>query len=73
MEAPTLWAIVVVLVGMLTGPQIFVVSDTTFNSKAECEAKIAASVPSTLEPKVKKEWEGGYRTYTCVRVHGVAY
>ncbi|MEI9885243.1 MAG: hypothetical protein WDN08_01890 [Rhizomicrobium sp.] len=71
MAEPTLWAIAIVLIGMLSGPQIHVVEGSTFNNKAACEAGIAASVPAKLEPDAKKEWEAGYRQYVCVRVHGV--
>lgn len=66
-----MWTIVVVLVGMLTGPQTFVVTDAgTFKDQKSCQAAIAASVPSQLDAKSKAEFAGGYRQYTCVRVHG---
>ncbi|MEJ0026068.1 MAG: hypothetical protein WDN01_08585 [Rhizomicrobium sp.] len=67
-----MWTIAIVLVGMLTGPQVFVVPEAgTFKDKAACQAGIAASVPAKLEPGAKKEWQDGYRQYVCVRVHGV--
>jgi hypothetical protein len=66
-----MWTIVVVLVGMLTGPQTFVVTDAgTFADQKTCQAAIKASVPAKLDAKSKAEYSGGYRQYVCVRVHG---
>jgi hypothetical protein len=65
-----MWAIVVVLLGMLTGPQTFVITETgTFPNQQACQAAIKASVPSKLDAKSKTEFAGGYRQYVCVRVH----
>ena len=66
-----MWTIVVVLVGMLTGPQTFVVTDVgTFGDQKACQAALKASVPSKLDAKTKVEFAGGYRQYVCVKVHG---
>ena len=69
MAAASAWAIVVVMLHGLSGPQTFVITDAgTFASKTACQAKIAAAVPSTLTPANKQEWQDGYRQYLCVRV-----
>lgn len=68
-----MWAIVVVMLGLLTGPKVYVVTDAgTFATKPKCEAAISAAVPSDLKGASKAEYEAGYRQYVCVRVdkHG---
>lgn len=70
MDAPNIWAIAVIVIGMLAGPQVRVATDQRFDSKATCEAGIAASVPAKLDAGAKREWEDGYRQYVCVRLRG---
>lgn len=69
MAPPILWAIVIIMLHGLNGPQSSVMINTgPFENRAACEAKIAESVPAKLDAKAKAEWEEGYRQFVCVRV-----
>ena len=64
-----MWAVVVVGLGLLTGPNIVPVTDAgTFTTEAACQASIAAAVPSSLDADARAEFERGERRYICVRV-----
>lgn len=66
-----MWAIVVVTLGLLTGPQTFVVTDAgTFPDKAKCETAMSEGLRTGLDndPELKAAYQDGYRQYVCVRV-----
>jgi hypothetical protein len=64
-----MWAVVVVTVNLLAGPQAVVVTAPgTFKTEAGCLAAIKASVPSSLDAASKTAFAAGARKYVCVRV-----
>lgn len=64
-----MWAVVVVTLAMLTGPQALVVTQPgTFKTEAGCQAAIKASVPASLDAPSKAAYAAGARKYVCVRV-----
>lgn len=66
-----MWSIVVVLSGLLTGPEAYAVTDAgVFKTEEACKAAIAASVPSQLEETARVQYEGGYRQFVCVKAMG---
>ncbi|MBX3447424.1 MAG: hypothetical protein KF765_11780 [Parvibaculaceae bacterium] len=66
-----MWSIVVVLSGLLTGPEAYAVTDAgVFKTEEACKAAIAASVPSQLEEAARVQYEGGYRKFVCVKAIG---
>jgi len=63
-----MWAVVVVMLAMLSGPQAIVITDAgTFKTEGECQASIAAAIPSKLDAESKAQLEKGERRYVCVR------
>jgi hypothetical protein len=63
-----MWAIVVVSVNLLLGPQTGVVTEAgTFQTEEACNAALAESVPGKLDKDTEKAWKEGYRRYACVR------
>jgi hypothetical protein len=68
-----MWAVVVVTVNLLAGPQAIVVTAPgTFKTEAACQNAIKASVPASLDAASKAAFAAGARKYVCVRVeeHG---
>ncbi|MEW6256773.1 MAG: hypothetical protein AB1592_12520 [Pseudomonadota bacterium] len=66
-----MWAIVVVLLQALTGPETHVVTQAgVFSSEEACKASIASSVPAKLDGEALAQFKDGYRRYSCVRVRG---
>ena len=66
-----MWSIVVVLSGLLTGPEAHAVTDAgIFKTEEACNAAIAASVPSQLDETARAQYEGGYRKFICVKAMG---
>ncbi len=66
-----MWSIVVVLSGLLTGPEAYAVTDAgIFKTEDACKAAIAASVPSQLDEAARVQYEGGYRKFICVKAMG---
>lgn len=66
-----MWSIVVVLSGLLTGPEAYAVTDAgIFKTEDACKAAIAASVPSQLDEAARIQYEGGYRKFICVKAMG---
>jgi hypothetical protein len=64
-----MWAVVVVTVNLLAGPQAVVITDAgTFKTEAGCQAAIKASVPSSLDAASKAAFAAGGRKYVSVRV-----
>ncbi len=64
-----MWAVVVVMVGFLTGPSAIPVTEAgTFPAESACQASITAAVPATLDAAARAEFERGERRYVCVRV-----
>jgi hypothetical protein len=64
-----MWAVVVVTVNLLAGPQAIVVTAPgTFKTEAGCLASIKASVPASLDAPSKAAFASGARKYVCVRV-----
>ena len=64
-----MWAVVSVMLGMLTGPEAIPVTDAgTFSTEAACQASITAAVPGTLEADARAEFQRGERRYICIRV-----
>jgi len=68
-----MWAAVVVMLGLLTGPEALPITEAgTFSSEAACQAAIAKAVPATLDAETRAAFERGERRYVCVRVREVA-
>ncbi|MBA4789734.1 MAG: hypothetical protein H2042_08575 [Rhizobiales bacterium] len=66
-----MWAIVVVLLQALSGPEVHVITQAgTYTSEDACKAAIAASIPAKLDGEPLAQFKNGYRRYTCVRVNG---
>jgi hypothetical protein len=68
-----MWAVVVVTVNLLAGPQAIVVTAPgTFKTEAACQNAIKGSVPASLDAASKAAFAAGARKYVCVRVeeHG---
>ncbi len=68
-----MWAVVVVTVNLLAGPQAIVVTaPDTFKTEAACQNAIKGSVPASLDAASKAAFAAGARKYVCVRVeeHG---
>ena len=64
-----MWAVVVITLNLLAGPQAIVVTAPgTFKTEAACLAAIKASVPSSLDGPTKAAFARGARKYVCVRV-----
>lgn len=64
-----MWAVVVVFIGMISGPRAIAVTDAgTFKTEQECQAAIRAAIPSRLEGAAKAEFTRGERRYVCVHV-----
>ena len=64
-----MWAVVVVFIGMISGPRAIAVTDAgTFKSEAECQAAIRAAIPSKLDGAARAEFTRGERRYVCVHV-----
>lgn len=68
-----MWAAVVVMLGLLTGPEAIPITEAgTFSTEAACQSAIAAAVPGTLDPEARASFERGERRYVCVRVREIA-
>ena len=68
-----MWAVVVVTVTLLAGPQAIVVTAPgTFKTEAGCQAAIKASVPASLDAPRHARVERRDRKYVCVRVDELA-
>lgn len=66
-----MWVIVLVTVGLATGPNVGVVTESgLFADRATCERELAEKVPAVLEPDLRAAWERGERVYACVRLSG---
>lgn len=66
-----MWTIVAVLSGLLTGPEIYAITDAgIFKREDACKAAITEAVGSKLDAEIKQQYENGYRQFVCVRVHG---
>lgn len=66
-----MWSIVVVLSGLLTGPEAHAITEAgIFKTEEACKAAIAASVPSQLDEVARAQYEGGYRKFICVKAMG---
>jgi hypothetical protein len=66
-----MWTIVVVLSGLLTGPEIHAVTEAgIFKTEESCNAAIAEGVKTQLEGEAKAQYEGGYRKFVCVKAMG---
>ncbi len=56
-----MWAIVVVLLQALTGPETHVVTQAgVFSSEEACKASIASSVPAKLDGEALAQFKDGY-------------
>jgi hypothetical protein len=65
-----MWAIVVVHLGLLSGPQALPITDAgTFKSEAACAAALKAAIPAKLDVPSRAEFDRGERRYVCVRVN----
>lgn len=66
-----MWNIIVVLSGLLTGPEAYAVTDAgIFKTEENCKAAIAEAVGSKLDGEAKQQYEEGYRQFVCVRIQG---
>lgn len=66
-----MWSIIVVLSGLLTGPEAYAVTEAgIFKTEEACQAAIVAAVPAELEAEAKVQYEGGYRKFVCVKAMG---
>ncbi|OYW56586.1 MAG: hypothetical protein B7X99_13290 [Rhizobiales bacterium 17-65-6] len=66
-----MWAITIILLQALTGPETHVVMQAgVFASEDACKASIASSVPGKLDAEAAQQFRDGYRRYVCVRVRG---
>ena len=66
-----MWNIIAVLSGLLTGPEAYAVTDAgIFKSEESCKAAITEAVNSKLDEETKAQYEGGYRQFVCVCIHG---
>lgn len=66
-----MWAIAIILLTALTGPETHVVAQAgVFASEDACKASITASVPAKLDAEAAQQVKDGYRRYVCVRVRG---
>ncbi len=66
-----MWNIIAVLSGLLTGPEAYAVTDAgIFKTEESCKAAITEAVNSKLDEETKAQYEGGYRQFVCVRIHG---
>ena len=70
-----MWAIVIIALHALTGPQVRVVTKPegqqhVYASQAACETALKADVPAKIKDKALKQYEDGYRQYACVRISG---
>ncbi len=64
-----MWAVVVVMLGFLSGPSAIPVTDAgTFSNEAACTASIKKAVPLSLDATARGEFDRGERRYICVRV-----
>jgi hypothetical protein len=64
-----MWAIVVVTLGMLSGPEALPIVDAgTFATEDACKVALGAAVPGSLDANVKADYEQGYRRYVCIKV-----
>jgi len=66
-----MWAIAVILLHALSGPETHVVSQPgVFATEDSCKAGLASGVPARLEGEALQQFKDGYRRYVCVRVGG---
>ncbi|QTL05875.1 hypothetical protein J5J86_11590 [Aquabacter sp. L1I39] len=66
-----MWAVAVILLHALSGPETHVVTQAgIYSTEDKCKAGIAASVPGRLEGEPLQQFKDGYRRYVCVRVEG---
>ncbi|HQS11413.1 MAG: hypothetical protein B7X99_15725 [Rhizobiales bacterium 17-65-6] len=66
-----MWAIAVILLSALSGPEAHVVTKAgLFTSEDSCKAGLAAGVPARLEGEAVQQFKDGYRRFVCVRVGG---
>jgi len=70
-----MWAIVIIALHALTGPQIRVVTKPAgeqhvYASEADCKAVLEADLPAKLQDNTRKQYEDGFRRYACVRIAG---
>jgi hypothetical protein len=64
-----MWAVIVVSIGLLTGPEaVVVLQDGSYKSEQTCQAAIRANVPAKLDAAAKAAVQRGERRYVCVRV-----
>lgn len=68
-----MWAIVIVALHALTGPQVRVVTKPAdaqhvYATEAACQAVLKADLPGKLKDETAKQYEDGYRRYVCVRI-----
>ena len=67
-----IWVIMAVSIQMLTGPNVWPVSDEgTFASEAECQDSLNELVPRTLSEDMRIAWEEGELKYLCLKVRSV--
>lgn len=68
-----MWAIMAVSIQMLSGPNVWAVTDEgTFENEALCEAALAEAVPRTLSEEMRIAWEAGELKYVCLKVRGAS-
>ena len=66
-----MWSVVVVLSGLLTGPEAYAVTEAgVFKTEESCKAAITEGVKTKLEGKARTEYEDGYRQFVCVKTMG---
>ncbi|QIB34426.1 hypothetical protein [Ancylobacter pratisalsi] len=68
-----MWAIVMVALHVLTGPQIRVITKPAdvqhvYASEEACQAVLKADLPGKLQGETAQQYEDGYRRYVCVRI-----
>lgn len=66
-----MWAIAIILLHALKGPETYVVTQAgVFASEESCKAGLTAGVPTRLEGEALEQFKDGYRRYVCVRIGG---
>lgn len=66
-----MWAIMAVSIHMLSGPNVWAVTDEgTFENESLCQAALDSAVPRTLSDDLRLAWEQGELKYVCVKVSG---
>ncbi|MEQ9226799.1 MAG: hypothetical protein RLO15_10650 [Parvibaculum sp.] len=66
-----MWSIVVILSGLLTGPEAYSVAEAgIFKTEESCKTAIGAAVETELDSQAKTQYDDGYRRFVCVRLLG---